>query len=113
MSLHLFWFLPVAGGDGRYLGKSEVGRRSTNEYMRLIAQTAEYLGYDALLIPTGSGNLDPIVTAASMATATKKIKFLVALRHTAVSGPTVFARQTATLDEALDDRLLYSVAPSA
>lgn len=113
MSLNLFWFLPTAGGDGRYLGKSEVGRRSTNAYLRQIATTAEYLGYDALLVPTGSGNLDPIVTAASMATVTSRIKFLVALRHTAVGGPTVFARQTATLDEALNGRLLYNVVPGA
>lgn len=50
---------------GRYLGKSEVGRRSTNAYLRQIATTAaEYPGYDGLLIPTGSGNLDPIVTGA-------------------------------------------------
>lgn len=113
MSLNVFWFLPTAGGDGRYLGKSEVGRRSTNAYLRQIATTAEYLGYDGLLIPTGSGNLDPIVTAASLATVTSKIKFLVALRHTAVGGPTVFARQTATLDEALNGRLLYNVVPGA
>ncbi|MFY4857920.1 LLM class flavin-dependent oxidoreductase [Aliarcobacter butzleri] len=113
MSLNIFWFLPAAGGDGRYLGKSEVGRRSTNAYLRQIATTAEYLGYDGLLIPTGSGNLDPIITAASLATVTNKIKLLVALRHTATGGPTVFARQAATLDEALNGRLLLNVVPGA
>lgn len=113
MGLNIFWFLPTAGGDGRYLGKSEVGRRSTNAYLRQIATTAEYLGYDGLLVPTGSGNLDPIVTAASLATATSRIKFLVALRHTATGGPTVFARQAATLDEALNGRLLFNVVPGA
>lgn len=112
-NLNIFWFLPTAGGDGRYLGKSEIGRRSTNAYLRQIATTAEYLGYDGLLIPTGSGNLDPIVTAASLATVTNKIKLLVALRHTATGGPTVFARQTATLDEALNGRLLFNVVPGA
>lgn len=113
MSLNIFWFLPAGGGDGRYLGKSESGRRSTNAYLRQIATTAEYLGYDGLLVPTGSGNLDPIVTAASYATVTNRIKFLVALRHTATGGPTVFARQAATLDEALNGRLLLNIVPGA
>jgi alkanesulfonate monooxygenase len=111
--LNIFWFLPTAGGDGRYLGKSETGRRSTNAYLRQIATTAEYLGYDGLLVPTGSGNLDPIVTAASFASVTSRIKFLVALRHTATGGPTVFARQAATLDEALNGRLLFNIVPGA
>ncbi|MDR1911818.1 MAG: LLM class flavin-dependent oxidoreductase [Helicobacteraceae bacterium] len=113
MATDIFWFLPTAGGDGRYLGKSAYGRRSTNAYLRQIATTAEYLGYDGLLIPTGSGNLDPIVTAASLATVTNRIKLLVALRHTATGGPTVFARQSATLDEALNGRLLFNVVPGA
>jgi alkanesulfonate monooxygenase len=113
MALNIFWFLPTAGGDGRYLGKSSSGRRSTNAYLRQIATTAELLGYDGLLVPTGSGNLDPIVTAASLATATSRIKLLVALRHTATGGPTVFARQSATLDEALNGRLIYNIVPGA
>ena len=40
MGLNIFWFLPAAGGDGRYLGKTQVGRRSTNAYLRQIATTA-------------------------------------------------------------------------
>jgi alkanesulfonate monooxygenase len=45
--------------------------------------------------------------------ATSKIKFLVALRHTAVGGPTVFARQAASLGEALNGRLPFNVVPGA
>lgn len=112
MSLNIFWFLPCGGGDGRYLGSSEVTRKSTNEYLRQIATTAEFLGYDGLLIPTASGNLDPIITAATLATATSKIKLLVAVRHTATGGPVVFARQTATLDDALKGRLLLNIVPA-
>ena len=66
MSLDIFWFLPTSG-DTRYLGTSDFGRPATNEYMRQIAVTAESLGYDGLLIPTGSSCLDPWVTAASLA----------------------------------------------
>ena len=109
MSLDIFWFLPTSG-DTRYLGKSDFGRPATNAYMRQIAVTAEQLGYDGLLIPTGSSCLDPWVTAASLVGATQRIKLLVALR-TSLSGPTASARQAATLDQALNGRLLLNVVP--
>jgi len=107
MSLDIFWFLPTSG-DTRYLGKSDFGRPATNEYMRQIAVTAENLGYDGLLIPTGSSCLDPWITAASLVPVTQRIKLLVALR-TSISGPTASARQAATLDQALKGRLLLNV----
>jgi alkanesulfonate monooxygenase len=112
MSISIFWFLPT-GGDGRYLGRSVSARPVSNSYFRQIATTAEELGYDGLLIPTGSGNLDPFITAATLANVTNKIKLLVALRTSAVGGPTVFARQAATLDEALRGRLILNVVPGA
>jgi alkanesulfonate monooxygenase len=112
MASEIFWFLPT-GGDSRYLGKSEYARPVTNKYLRQIATTAETLGYDGLLIPTGSGNFDPFLTAATLANVTNKIKLLVALRTSAEGSPTVFARKTTTLDEALDGRLILNVVPGA
>ncbi|MFD2250135.1 alkanesulfonate monooxygenase [Pseudochelatococcus lubricantis] len=109
MSLEIFWFLPTSG-DTRYLGKSDFGRKPTNAYLRQIAVTAENLGYDGLLIPTGSSCLDPWVTASSLVPVTSRIKLLVALR-TSLSGPTASARQAAALDEALGGRLLLNVVP--
>lgn len=109
MSLEVFWFLPTSG-DTRYLGKSDFGRPATSAYLRQIAVTAENLGYDGLLIPTGSSCLDPWVTASSLVPVTNRIKLLVALR-TSISGPTASARQAATLDQALDGRLLLNVVP--
>lgn len=108
-SPEIFWFLPTSG-DTRYLGRSDFGRPPSNAYMRDIAVTAERLGYDGLLIPTGSSCQDPWVTAASLVHATNRIKLLVALR-TSISGPTASARQAATLDEALGGRLLLNVVP--
>ena len=98
-SLDIFWSLPTTG-DTRYLGKSDSGRAPTNGYMRQIAVTAEELGYDGLLIPTGSNCLDPWITAASLVPVTRRIKLLVALR-TSAGSPTLIARQAATLDQAL------------
>lgn len=107
MSLDIFWFLPTSG-DTRYLGKSDFGRAPSNAYLRQIAVTAEHLGYDGLLIPTGSSCLDPWVTAASLVPVTHRIKLLVALR-TSLGNPTATARQAATLDQALNGRLLLNV----
>lgn len=105
----IFWFLPTSG-DTRYLGTSDFGREPTNAYLREIAVTAERLGYDGLLIPTGSSCLDPWVVASSLVPVTRRIKLLVALR-TSLGGPTVGARQAATLDAALEGRLLLNVVP--
>ncbi|ENO78734.1 alkanesulfonate monooxygenase [Thauera sp. 27] len=107
MSLDIFWFLPTSG-DTRYLGKSNSGRPVTIEYMQQIAVTADNLGYDGILIPTGSGCLDPWVVAGSVAPVTRKLKLLVALR-TALTKPTAAARMAATLDQATRGRLLLNV----
>ena len=105
----IFWLLPTSG-DTRYLGTSDFGRAPTNAYMRQIAVTAEELGYDGLLIPTGSSCLDPWVVASSLVPVTQRIKLLVALR-TSLGAPVSSARQAATLDQALGGRLLLNVVP--
>jgi alkanesulfonate monooxygenase len=109
MSFEVFWFLPTSG-DTRYLGKSDFGRAPTNEYLRSIAVTSENLGYDGLLIPTGSTCLDPWVVASSLVPVTQRIKLLVALR-TSLGAPVSSARQAASLDQALHGRLLLNVVP--
>lgn len=48
-----FWFLPTSGAT-RYLGTSDFGRAPTNAYLLEIAVTADRLGYDGMLIPTGA-----------------------------------------------------------
>lgn len=105
----VFWFLPTSG-DTRYLGKSDFGRAPSLDYLKNIATTSEYLGYDGLLIPTGSSCLDPWVVASSLVHVTQRIKLLVALR-TSLGLPVPSARQAATLDQALHGRLLLNVVP--
>ncbi|MFN3525456.1 MAG: FMNH2-dependent alkanesulfonate monooxygenase [Paracoccus sp. (in: a-proteobacteria)] len=105
----IFWFLPTSG-DTRYLGTSDFGRAPTTAYLREIGMTADRLGYDGMLIPTGASCLDPWVAAAALAPVTQRLKLLVALR-TSIQGPTVSARQAAALDEALGGRLLLNVVP--
>lgn len=103
----IFWFLP-SSGDTRYLGTNDYGRAPTIPYLQEIATRADRLGYDGLLIPTASQCLDPWVVASSLIGVTSRIKVLVALR-TAIMTATASARQAATLDQALNGRLLMNV----
>jgi alkanesulfonate monooxygenase len=109
MSLDIFWFLPTSG-DTRYLGTSGFGRPPTFEYLGLVAVAADHLGYDGVLIPTGSGCHDPWAVASHMVPLTRRLKFLVALR-TSLGNPVAFARATASLDQASGGRLLLNVVP--
>lgn len=109
MSLDIFWFLPTSG-DTRYLGTSGFGRAPTLDYLSQVAVAADQLGYDGVLIPTGSGCHDPWAVASHMVPQTRRLKFLVALR-TSLGNPVAFARATATLDQASQGRLLLNVVP--
>jgi len=109
MSLDIFWFLPTSG-DTRYLGQSNAGRAPTIGYLRQIAVACDELGYDGVLVPTGSGCHDPWVVASALVPATDRLKFLVALR-TSLGNPVSNARATATLDQASNGRLLLNVVP--
>lgn len=103
----IFWFLP-SSGDTRYLGTNDFGRTPTIPYLQEIAVRADRLGFDGLLIPTAALCLDPWVVASSLIGVTQQIKVLVALR-TGIMTATAAARQAATLDQALNGRLLMNV----
>lgn len=105
--MKVFWFIPTHG-DGRYLGTSQGARAVDLEYMQQIAVAADRLGYEGVLIPTGSSCEDPWVVASSLVPVTKQLKFLVALRP-GLTSPTLAARMTATLDRISGGRLLLNV----
>jgi alkanesulfonate monooxygenase len=105
--MNVFWFIPTHG-DGRYLGTSKGARAVDGEYMKQIAGTADSLGFDGVLIPTGSSCEDPWITAASLIHSTKRLKFLVAVRPGLMS-PTLAARMAATFDRISGGRLLINV----
>jgi len=105
--LDFLWFLPT-GGDGKYLG-SALGQRITdNRYLRQVAQAADQLGYTGVLLPTGNGCEDALVTAASIAPFTERLRFLVAMRPGHVT-PGEAARQYAALDRLSNGRLMVNV----
>ena len=105
--MKIFWFLPTHG-DSRYLGTAHGARTVTHRYLKQIAQAADELGYEGVLIPTGRSCEDSWVVASSLAPLTERLKFLVAIRPGIIS-PTVSARQAATLDRFSDGRLLINV----
>ncbi|WP_020618328.1 FMNH2-dependent alkanesulfonate monooxygenase [Paenibacillus daejeonensis] len=105
--MNVFWFIPTHG-DGRYLGTSQGARAVDAEYMQQIAAAADRLGYEGVLIPTGTSCEDPWVVASSLVPVTKRLKFLVAVRPGLMS-PTLAARMSATLDRISGGRLLINV----
>ncbi|AWV21194.1 Alkanesulfonate monooxygenase [Roseomonas mucosa] len=105
--IRFFWFIPTHG-DGRYLGSGEQQRPPEFRYFREVAQAVDRLGYEGVLLPTGQNCEDSWITAAGLAPATERLKFLVALRP-GVTTPAFAARQTAALDRLADGRLLLNV----
>ena len=105
--LDMMWFLPT-GGDGRHLGSSHGQRMVDNRYLRQVAQAADHLGYGGILLPTGNGCEDALVTAASIAPFTERLRFLVALRP-GQTLPGEAARQYAALDRLTGGRLMVNV----
>jgi alkanesulfonate monooxygenase len=105
--MQIFWFLPTHG-DSRYLGTTEGARQVDLAYLQQIAGAADNLGYEGVLIPTGRSCEDPWVIASSLIGATKKLKFLVAVRP-GLHQPSLAARMAATFDRLSSGRLLVNL----
>jgi len=107
MSLNVFWFIPTHG-DSRYLGTGEGARTVNHDYLKQVAQAADSLGYEGVLIPTGRSCEDPWVVASSLLPVTRNLKFLVAVRP-GLHQPSLAARMAATFDRLSGGRLLINL----
>lgn len=105
--MQVFWFIPTHG-DSRYLGTSEGAREVNHDYLKQIAQAADNLGYEGVLIPTGRSCEDPWVVASSLLPVTRRLKFLVAVRP-GLHQPALAARMAATFDRLSGGRLLINL----
>lgn len=105
--MQIFWFLPTHG-DSRYLGTAEGARAVDLPYLRQIASSADELGYEGVLIPTGKSCEDPWVIASSLIDATRRLRFLVAVRP-GLHQPALAARMAATFDRLSGGRLLVNL----
>ncbi|GAB3081215.1 LLM class flavin-dependent oxidoreductase [Nocardioides zeae] len=115
MSLKFHWFLPTNGGDGRHVvggghGADVVGggRPASVAYLGQVARSAEQLGFEAALTPTGAWCEDAWITTAMLAPVTERLKFLVAFRP-GLTSPTLAAQMAATYQNLTGGRLLLNV----
>ncbi|MEV8638230.1 LLM class flavin-dependent oxidoreductase [Streptosporangium sp. NPDC051023] len=114
------WFLPTAGdsraltGGGHGLkrghGRSETAafRPPDIEYLAQVARSAEQLGFEAVLTPTGTWCEDAWLVTAALTRETERLKFLVAFRPGLLS-PTLAAQMAATYQRLSRGRLLLNV----
>jgi alkanesulfonate monooxygenase len=105
--MRLFWFIPTHG-DARYLGTSKGARAATHDYFKQVAIAADSLGFEGVLLPTGRSCEESWVLASSLIDATRRLKFLVALRPGLVQ-PSQSARMAATFDRISGGRLLVNL----
>ncbi|MGN6723582.1 MAG: LLM class flavin-dependent oxidoreductase [Marmoricola sp.] len=114
-SLTFHWFLPTNGGDGRNIVGGGHGttaeassRPVTAPYIGQIARSAEQLGFEAALTPTGAWCEDAWVATALVASLSERLKFLVAFRP-GLTSPLLAAQTAATYQNMTGGRLLLNV----
>lgn len=114
-NLAFHWFIPTNGGDGRSIvggghgvAAGPAGRPASVPYLGQIARSAEQLGFEAALIPTGPWCQDAWVASAMLTAVSERLKFLVALRPDAVV-PYVAAQMTSTYVNLAPGRLMLNV----
>ncbi|HTU76043.1 MAG TPA: LLM class flavin-dependent oxidoreductase [Trebonia sp.] len=116
MSLRFHWFLPtngdgrdiVGGGHGVATGAAGAIRPPSLAYLGQVARSAEQLGFDAALTPTGAWCEDAWLTTAMLTEVTERLRFLVAFRPGLV-GPTLSAQMASTFQRLSRGRLLLNV----
>jgi len=128
MTIRLHWYLPTSG-DGRTISdrafpeldaKATVGhsplagtaaavaRTPDIEYMTQIARSAEQLGFEAVLTPTGVWCEDAWLVTAALTRETQRLKFIVAFRP-GLTSPVLAAQQASTLQRLSAGRVLLNV----
>jgi alkanesulfonate monooxygenase len=115
-ALTFHWFLPtngdsrdvVGGGHGVPTGVAGGDRPASVAYLGQIARSAEQLGFDGALTPTGAWCEDAWLATAQLASVSERLKFLVAFRPGLLS-PTLAAQMAATFQNLSGGRLLLNV----
>ena len=112
MSVEVSWFSALCDDDYRYLGVHEPDLKSSWAHCSAITTTADRLGYDSILLPSGYQlGIDSVAFAGGIAPITEQIRLLVAVRSGELWVPQQ-ARQLATLDQMLGGRLAVNVISS-
>lgn len=114
--MRFHWFLPtngdgrdiVGGGHGMATGAAGAIRPASLKYLGQIARSAEQLGFEGALTPTGAWCEDAWLSTAMLVEVTERLKFLVAFRPGLIS-PTLSAQMAATFQRHSQGRLLLNV----
>ncbi|MEQ1547302.1 MAG: LLM class flavin-dependent oxidoreductase [Chakrabartia sp.] len=106
------WFSALCDDDYEFLGQPDPALKSSWEHCRNIVLAAEKGGFDNILLPSGYAlGLDTTAFAAAIATLTRTIKLLMAVRI-GECWPPQLARQIATLDQIAGGRLNVNIISS-
>jgi alkanesulfonate monooxygenase len=106
------WFAALCDDDYEFLGVTDPALQSSWAHCRGIALRAEEGGFDNLLLPSGyTMGIDSTAFAAAIATATRRIQLLVAVRMGEMWAPQL-ARQLATIDQISGGRLTINIISS-
>lgn len=113
--LKFHWFLPTNGGDGRQVvggghgvSAGDAGRPASVPYLGQIARSAEQLGFEAALTPTGAWCEDAWVSTAMLSSLSERLTFLVAFRP-GLTSPFVSAQMAGTFQNLSGGRLALNV----
>ena len=122
--LRLHWFLPTSGdsrslvgagqgvpGDVRKGPQETAGdgfRPPTIDYLADVARTAEKLGFEGVLTPTGTFCEDAWLTTAALIRETSRLRFLVAFRP-GVINPVLAAQMAAAYQRISEGRLMVNI----
>jgi alkanesulfonate monooxygenase len=113
--LKFHWFLPTNGGDGRQVvggghgvAVGTSGRPASVPYLGQIARSAEQLGFEAALTPTGAWCEDAWVSTAMISSLSERLKFLVAFRP-GLTAPFLAAQMAGSFQNLSGGRLLLNV----
>ena len=110
--VEISWFAPLCNGDDDFLGNRNPIYKSNWYNTKNIVEAADKLGYKNILCPSSyQVGQDTLTFIAGMATLTKEINFLAAIRCGEIHPP-MLARTIATLDHMLKGRLTLNIISS-
>jgi alkanesulfonate monooxygenase len=106
------WFSALCSDDYEFLGIPDGSLRSSFAHCSQLVETADSLGYDNILLPSGwIAGQDVLTFAAAMAMRTRQINQLTAIRMGEV-WPPMLARAISTLDHMSAGRLCINIISS-
>lgn len=110
--VEISWFGALCDDDYEFLGVPDQRLLSSYEHCSDIVLTADRLGYDNILLPSGYDlGIDTVAFAAAVAPRVGRMQLLTAVRMGEMWVPQL-ARQLATIDHMLGGRLTINIISS-